>query len=261
MSYGRVFLSVVAVLSLPLCCPAQQAPVRDAQGVLLLQRSLAALAGTTGVSDLSASGTARRIAGSDDETGTGVLKATADGRSRIDLAFPSGRRAEFRDSSGGLPIGTRSGPGGASQEMALHNLWTDPTWFYPAFLMGRALGTPSYGISHMGDETSGNGGVEHVRVWQQTRGLPAGTSQQLSQVDLYLDASSGLPIAEAFATHPDTDAGLDIGIEIRFSDYRPVRGAQVPFRVQKYLNNGLVLDLRFGTVALNTGLTAAFEVQ
>jgi hypothetical protein len=84
----------------------------------------------------------------------------------------------------------------------------------------------------------------------------------MSQVDIFLDASTLLPAAIAFSLHPDDNALLDIPLEIRFSDYRPVSGAQVPFRIQKYLNNSLILDLQLQSTAFNTGLTAAdFSVQ
>jgi len=76
-------------------------------------------------------------------------------------------------------------------------------------------------------------------------------------MDIFFDATTLLPAALTLNTHPDNDAGLDIRIEIRFSDYRVVNGVQTPFHVQKYLNNGLVLDLQISTVSLNTGLSAA----
>ena len=65
-----------------------------------------------------------------------------------------------------------------------------------------------------------------------------------------------------FNTHPDNDMGLDIPVRIAFSDYRTVNGFQVPFRVQKFLNNTLTLDLQFQSATLNSGLTsAAFTVE
>jgi len=86
--------------------------------------------------------------------------------------------------------------------------------------------------------------------------------QHLSQMDLYLDAVSGLPAAMTFNIHPDNNALLDIPTEIRLSDYRMVNGAQVPFHVEQYLNNSLVLDFRFDAVTINTGLSANdFQIQ
>jgi outer membrane lipoprotein-sorting protein len=65
-----------------------------------------------------------------------------------------------------------------------------------------------------------------------------------------------------FNVHPDNISTEDIPLVIRFSDYRVVDGAQIPFHVEKYMNNGLILDLHFQSAALNTGLPAStFRTQ
>jgi hypothetical protein len=60
-----------------------------------------------------------------------------------------------------------------------------------------------------------------------------------------------------FSIHPDNNELVDIPIEVSFADYQVVSGVQVPLHVQKLLNNGLVLDLQFQNVTLNSGLTAS----
>ena len=141
---------------------------------------------------------------------------------------------------------------------------TDSTWFFPTFLIGRVLSSSNYVAAYVGRETRDSVAVDHVTVSQKfATSFQAGALlQHLSQIEIYLDSGTLLPVALAFNVHPDKDAGLDIPVEIRFSNYRPVNGAQVPFHIQKYLNNTLVLDLQFQTVALNTGLTgSAFSIQ
>src|SRR6266851_2796473 len=78
-----------------------------------LRQALAALNANTPTSDVTLSGSAHYIAGSDDETGTATLKAIA-GASRIDLNLSSGPRTEIQGSSGGCPAGTWSGPDGVA---------------------------------------------------------------------------------------------------------------------------------------------------
>jgi outer membrane lipoprotein-sorting protein len=71
-----------------------------------------------------------------------------------------------------------------------------------------------------------------------------------------------LPAALDFSIHPDNNAVIDFATEVRFSEYRAVSGVAVPFHVQKYVNNGLVLDLQFANAAVNSGLPAsAFQFQ
>jgi len=51
-------------------------------------------------------------------------------------------------------------------------------------------------------------------------------------------------------------------VEIVFSNYHQVNGVQVPFHVQKYLNNSLSLDLQIQLVVLNSGISATtFQAQ
>jgi hypothetical protein len=227
---------------------------------LLLQRAYAALSAGNPLNDITLTGTARRIAGSDDETGTAVVKATATGASRMDLTLPSGQRSEIQNSSGASPAGAWSGPDGMSHTTAFHNLLTEPAWFFPAFLLARGLSASGYVANYVGRETKFSTAVEHLTIHQSFFGLPAdmtATFQHLSQVDLYLDSTTFLPIALGLNVHPDDNELLDIPIEIRFSDYRVVNRGQVPFHVQKFLNNGLILDLQFQNVTLNAGLTAS----
>src|SRR2546427_1214248 len=101
-------LFVTFLISIPVV--AQQPPQRDPQAIALLQRAYAALSGGQAISDVTLTGTARRVAGSDDETGTAILKALATGASRLDHSFPSGQRSEVRNTSANPPARSWSGP-------------------------------------------------------------------------------------------------------------------------------------------------------
>lgn len=234
------------------------------QASQLLQQSLAALQGNTSISDVTLSGSARRIAGSDDETGTGVFKAIA-GAGRMDLTLSAGQRSEVENLTGATPAGSWSGPDGVSHPIAFHNLLTEPAWFFPAFPTSRSLSSSGYATAYVGQETRNGQSVQHVRIWQvSTAQTPAGTPtlQHLSQMDFYLDSTTLLPTAITFNAHPDNDMGLDIPAEVRFSDYRTTGGSQVPYHVQKFLNNTLLLDFQAQSVTLSSGLSAnSFLVQ
>ena len=256
-----LLLLATFLISIP---AAAQPPQGDPQAFALLQRAYAALSGGQAISDVTLTGTARRVAGSDDETGAAILKALATGASRLDHSFPSGQRSEVRNTSANPPAGSWSGPDRISHAIPYHNLMTDSTWFFPTFLIGRVLSSSNYVAAYVGRETRDSVAVDHVTISQKfpTSFQAVALLQHLSQIEIYLDSGRFLPVALAFNVHPDNNLGADIPVEVRFSDYRPVGGAQVPFRVQKFLNNSLVLDLQFQTVALNTGLTGStFSTQ
>jgi hypothetical protein len=251
---------LISILLLTAPLQAQQTATTSAQGVVLLQQSLAALVGTTSIADVTLTGTARRIAGSDDETGTAVLTALAIGDARMDFSFPSGQRSEVRTTSNSVPAGIWTGPDGKSHPQSQHNLVTDSSWFFPAMTLGRLVSSQNSSVSLIGQETRNGVSVVHLTVSQQFPDMPnriALLMQHLSQMEIFLDSSTQLPVALAFNQHPDNDAGLDMPGEVRFLDYRAVNGVQVPFHIQRYLNNSLILDVQLQAATLNSGLTAS----
>lgn len=263
MRFARASSVVILSFVLVLATSAQQSATALPRASTFLQSAFGALAGATSVTDATLTGTARRIAGSDDETGTATLQAIS-GASALNLSFPSGPRSEVFNSSAASPAGSWSGPDGVSHAIAYHNLLTDPGWFFPLFVVARGLSASGYVVTYVGQETRNSFAVQHLSITQNFSNLPSDTSttfQHLSQVDLYLDTATLLPVALDFNIHPDDNMLLDIPIEVQFSDYRAVNGAQVPFHVQKFLNNGLILDLQFHSVVLNSGPSAtAFAV-
>jgi len=256
MTFASRFLLVTGFTSLATFLAAHPATAQNTpQGATLLQKAQAQLNGPRPIDDVTLTGTARCIAGSDDESGPIVLKALASGVSRLELNLPSGQRLEVRNTSGDSPMGSWSGHDGVSHEIAFHNLLSEPAWFFPAHAIARALSTPGYVINYVGHETRDSLAVEHISFSQNKAGSSQAQSliQHLTQVNLWLDSSTLLPFAMTFNIHPDNDAGLDIPIEVRFSDYRLVNGAQIPFHVQKFINNGLALDLQFDSAVINSG--------
>jgi hypothetical protein len=236
---------------------ATTSPPAASEGAVVLQKALAALAPTTPISDITLTGTARQIAGSDDESGTVVIKAVASGAARTDFSFPSGQREEVSNLTVVPPAGTWSGPDGIIHSIASHNLFTEPAWAFPSFAVARGLLSPGYVASYLGHETWNSTAVEHVVIYKQ---LPVSSGiadlvQHLSQQDIYFDSSTLLPVAVTFCSHPDRITTTDIPLEVRFSDYRSVNGVQVPFHVQKYMNNSLILDLQFTSAVLNSGIS------
>lgn len=250
----------------------------DPQAVALLQEALAALGAD--VADVTLTGTAHRIAGSDDETGTATLTALAGGYSKVDLTLSSGPRIEIRNpsgtplpgaiptalaasASGSQAVGASSGPDGVLHAIPENDMLTDPAWFFPAFTVARLTGSMNYVLSDIGPEMLNGRAVVHLSAVQQVSTISnsapqiAALLQHISQMDIYLDAMTLVPVELTFTTHPNDNAFFDVLTEIQFSDYQTVNGVQAPFHVQRYVNYGLALDLQFSGLVLNSGLTAA----
>jgi len=265
MSRHRTFLVLVCSLSI-LLGPAfsQQTASPAISAGSLLQNALAAQVGTAQISDVTLAGTARRMAGSDDESGTVTYRALSNGAARYDFSYSSGPRSEIRAALSAGPLGAWTGPDGVSHPLALHNL-ANRTDIFPVFTLAPVLSTANLVVSLVGLETKNGQSAYHISVSQQFPQMKpnaATLAQHLTQTEIFLDASSFLPIAIDFNTHPDDNSSLDIPVELIFSDYRAVSGSQIPFHVQKFLNGGLVLDLQFQTATINTSPSPTlFSVQ
>jgi len=254
-----IVLSFVVVLS-PVIA---QQTASTVQPSTLLQQSLAAQTGNTLISDVVLTGSVRRIAGSDDESGTVTLKGLSGGTNRIDLSLSSGPRSEIRSVSTSGPSGSWSGPDGVAHAMAYHNVITD-NGLLALFTISSILSNANSVLTLIGPETRNGQSVIHLTAVQQFPSLTGDSSlmQHLTKMDIYVDATTNLPAPLVYNTHPDNNTGIDIPIEIMYADYRATNGAQIPFHIQKYLNGSLFLDLQFATASLNSGLSAsALSIQ
>jgi hypothetical protein len=236
---------------------AAQSPVASSpQALQILRQSLAALSPHIAVQDVTLSGSVHHIAGSDDETGTAELKATALGDARIDLSFASGTHSEIYNLSSASPAGQWSDRDHPRQEIPLHNLLSEPAWFSPVTSISRRINAAAFTASYLGAETLDSLNVHHIAVTQLPPKFTTDPQlhQHLTQVDLYIDPSTFLPVALSFNLHPDENALSDIPVEIRYSDYRLVKGQQIPFHIQKFFNNTLQLDIQLDSATVNTGV-------
>ena len=243
---------------------AQDTAAGDAQARALAAQAMAALAGSTAVTDVTLTGTVTRTAGSDVQTGTATLQATKPGGSLVKLGLTLGERTEVRATQNGLPQGQWSGPDGAAHSMAGHNvLQEDAAWFFPALSALAHYADPNYTFSYVGEEEREGVQVQRVRVsrpWSLTAKDLGKVPLTLAKLphpsfDFYLDPGSHLPVAVAFKVHPDNNMLVDIPAEVRFSDYRAVNGVQTPFHIQRWLNGSLLLDLSVTEAAINSGIS------
>ena len=118
------------------------------------------------------------------------------------------------------------------------------------------LSNPNLVVTYIGNETRLGVNVQHLHFVIQSP-APSTLFQQLSAEDVYLNASSNLPVAITFNAHPDNDTSANLPVEIDFSNYQVVNGVQVPFRIQRLLNGSVLFDLTVQSATLNSGLTAA----
>lgn len=264
----RVIAVTIAIFVVTFTCSATaeaQIPVSDAQATSLVAQSIAAMTGNAAIADVTITGNASWIAGSDRLTGPATLMAKGTAESRVDLNLSGGKRSEIRNDTAGYPQGATVRADGTLIPSALHNCWINASWFFPALSFLNATSDPTLIFSYVGPESRGGVNVQHLRAFRYLAGQRAtqiALTQRLSTMDIYLDFTSLLPRAFLFRRHPEDDALTDIAIAIVFSNYQMVNGVQVPLRIQRLVQNGLAVDLVLTGVTFNSGLPdSLFAVQ
>lgn len=236
-----------------------QTATQNPQAVALALQSVNAMTRGNPISDVTLSGTATRVAGSDEQTGTVTIQVKGTQESRIALALSGGAYSEIRNFAQGASEGSSTGPDGVAKPMAFHNCFADAAWFFPPLSsLNAAVSNPNFVIGYVGSETHAGVAVQHIRFSQSITSPDSFSVQliaHLSTIDFYLDSSSFLPVAMAFTTHPEDNGSLDIGVEIRFSNYELSSGVLVPLHIQKLINGNLYLDLTVNSVLINSGLS------
>jgi hypothetical protein len=256
----RVFVCAVLLFSSPFSSSSQPQTPSATSPSRLVQQALAALTGSQSITDVTLTASAHRIAGSDDETGTATLKAVAAGASSLSLSLASGPRTEILNVVTTPPTGSWSGPDAVVHSIAFHNLLSGPSWFFPAFALAGSSSASGATLTYIGHETHNGQAVEHVVITQSS---PTSVQMNdpsyphLTQLDFFLDSTTFLPAALDFNIHPDNNELVDIPVEIRFASYTNFNGTQIPFHIQRVINNVLALDLQIQSATMNSGMTAA----
>lgn len=227
-----------------------------------LQSSLSAQSGSVPVQDVTLTGLVTSGPESDTHTDPFTFRANATGGSRAEIDFSEGPLVTIRNTTTTGHVGWWSRNGGTSHTMAGHNMLSDAAWYFPSFIVQRLIQDKTTVVSYMGT----NAGLAHFQIHGAALGnLPQSAAEQiahLTEMDLYLDPGTLLPIRLDFNIHPDNNALVDIPISVHYSGYQTVNGVTVPMHIERFLNHLREYDLQVQSVAINTGLNQSeFSAQ
>ena len=234
----------------------QQQPPSDPQAVSLAAQSISAMTSGTILTDVSLSGNATWLSGSQQGSGQAIFLAKGTTESRTDLIGSGGTRTDTRNIAGTVREGQWTGWDGNTQLYAMHNCMTDAAWFFPS-LSSLSNADPALVWKYIGMENRNGSSVQHIQVYRYAYNKSPATMalfQQFSTIEFYLDAASLLPLATTFNVHPDDDASTNIPAEVDFLGYQSISGILVPAHIQEYLAGALTLDFVTTSAAVNSGL-------
>ena len=195
---------------------------------------------------ISLTGTAESGTESNTDTGSFTGSCSTAGTSQLNLQLAGGSLTENRQNTNGTPSGHWVDSSGAQHAMVQHNLYTSSSWFCPVIALSQLVSSTNLNIQFIGEEQKDDAMLEHFTstAVQPGTGAPYTLAAHLSQVDIFLNPQTQMPVFFDFTIHPDNDAGTDIPVEIRFTNYTKVEGVWIPFTIQKYINSTLVLTLQ-----------------
>ena len=246
-------LVILSIASAP-CLIGQQPATPNS----LLVGALSVLGGTN-VQGVSLSGTSESIAGSTDDTGSFTGNCTTGGSSQLNLQLSGSSRTETRQITNGIPGGSWIDGTGNKHAIVPHNLYSPSAWFCPLAALSQIVSAGNANIQFIGNEEKNGATLAHFTVTS----IPPGTGPSiallthLSQIDIFLDPQTSRPAVLDFNVHPDNDAGTDLPVEIRFTNYTAVNGVWIPFTIQRYLNSSLALTLQVQSATTSLGTSTA----
>lgn len=200
-------------------------------------------------------GTANWYSGSLEDSGPVTLTASSSGASQMQISLSSqGVRTEAQSGQGSSQSCTWTGANGISHAVTLGNCWKPFVFFLPALSLQTGRTAASLGVADMGTGTLNATSYRHLQSQLVFSDTPTGITtdvMQSSTTDLWLDPVSVLPAALTYKIQPDSGSSTPISIEVRYSNYTLVQGIQIPFRIQRYINGSLQLDITVGNAQIN----------
>lgn len=222
-----------------------------------LTSSLSGLTGGTTLHDLSLQGTGTSNLAAKSETGSISILCSVNGYGQLQFQTPNAPRTETYQLTNGTARGSWTGSDGTQHTVANHNLLTGEQWFCPAVLLSRLVKATNTSLQFVGIESRNGQSLEHFLVTRSISGLPLSKQSalltHLTELNIFLDVQTLHPAILAFNAHPDNNASIDIPIEIRFENYIQSAGIWYPSRIEKHINNSLVLGLDVQSAAFNKG--------
>jgi hypothetical protein len=248
----------LALLALQSSGPfAQQSFAQTASAVPLISQMTTAFAPKEVIQQVQLAGAATWYAGTLEDSGTVSLTASTNGSSQMQLSLDTlGQRTESQTGAGLNAACQWVGADAVAHNVDSANCLRPAVWFLPALSLQSSL-LPSYvcasdlGLGTVGSAQTTYRHLQSELVFSSLSSATAAYIASSSVSDLGLDPVSLFPTVLAYSIHPDGGSPALILVEIRYSQYQLVSGAEIPFHIQRYVNGSLQLDIQISSAQVN----------
>lgn len=224
----------------------------DSQAIALVTQSVAAMGGTA-PPDSVANGTVNTTTGGQTDSGTVRILTRGVDQSSLEYMTGSLNQREVYSQGSGSDV-TVNGVTPQSLEFSS----TSQACEFPLPLLLGAQQNPDTVFQYVGLETVNGVAAQHVRFWNSYASIAA--LQPLAEFgvrDLWLDATTNLPVKFAFQRRAADGSVPAVAIEVVLSNYQNVNGILYPFSIEKVVSGNLWAIITIQSVTFNNGLTDA----
>jgi hypothetical protein len=249
--------AVAAIVSIVVAFP----PALNAQGakdpsaMALLTQASAALSGqAVSVKTARASGTyVRNIGGGKTAAYDVTMVAVAPDRVRWDIAGASGKTTTVILGNSGWTL-----TGGKRKPLAIDELAGKGLERFPLLLISAWISDAKLNVADMGTAVANGIGyrqIEATRAMSRAAfGNRAPILERSTQMDLFLDAQTGMPVWLRYYQNP-VKLGNMLAVNYLFSELKDIAGAVVPMTVTVRFDKQVLGVLRFDDVKVNVAVT------
>jgi outer membrane lipoprotein-sorting protein len=242
---------VLVILVLGKLATSQNVPSGGLQALAALQQAVTAMGGSA-PGDSTASGTITTTAGSLTENGTIVVLTRRSDQTSEQIVTSDGGTVVYSQGSASQIQGT------TESSLPLELAVTAQCPDFPLPLLVGVLNNPDSAYTYVGLETLDGVSAHHVQFWNSFASTPKlGSLVSFSQRDIWIDATSGLPLRISYRDHPGQGAVAATSVDVTFSNYTSFGGVQYPTTLEKSMNGTPWATITITNVAFNTGLTDA----
>jgi hypothetical protein len=222
---------------------------KDPQAVSVLTQSLTAVGGIPAIlaiTDYTATGNVTYHWG-DDVQGSVTVRGSASGQFRLDANLPTGLRSEAINGESTIKT-----PDGILWQPHDQAPMSPSRLVLPYLLASRALNSPAFNLLDKGIVQLEGHSVHDIQLQRFLPGVadPDGRFREYFTVDFFIDASTFQVLMTQEVIAPNR-----LVRQIRYSDYRTVRGLLVPFSISEQVIDHPTWLIQLDQINFNTGLS------
>ncbi|MBS1801303.1 MAG: hypothetical protein JSS95_15940 [Acidobacteria bacterium] len=224
----------------------------------ILSQAIQAFSAGKPVTSVMMTGTATWTAGSTKSSGPAKLTANVTGENVAEFDLSNGARIEKQSALAENRTCTWSGKDGVEHDVSPTNCWFATVWFLPHLAI-QSTGLPTslnlQSVGVIAEKTISSPHIQYqtVLVPQRTTKVNSVLLTQIqtwSKTDLALGLSM-LPSSLKYNLHPDGNVIVSLPVEVRYSNYKPVSGVQLPMHIERYVNGNLQVSIDIDSATVN----------